>query len=221
MRKLVILRPEPGASETFDRAVQAGLDAVKLPLFAIEPVEWTAPDPGQFDGLLVTSANAFANGDDQLARLQSLPVHAVGPATAEAARTAGFTVATTGASGLRKLLSMLDSDLRLLHIGGEDRMDPRWVWQKITPLVVYRARPVDPPEPHLLEQAVVLVHSARAGARLAELKFDKSGTSIAAISAAAAETCGEGWEEVAWLNQPNDSALVALAARLCEKQPGR
>jgi uroporphyrinogen-III synthase len=221
MRKLVILRPEPGASETLERALQAGLDAANLPLFAIEPVEWTAPDPGQFDGLLVTSANAFEHGGEQLARLQTLPVHAVGPATAEAARTAGFTVATTGESGLTQLLSSLEPDLRLLHIGGEDRIDPRRLWQKITPLVVYRARPVDPADPHLLEQAVVLVHSPRAGARLAELDFDKSGTAIAAISAATAEACGEGWEKVAWVSQPDDSALVALAARLCEKQPGR
>ena len=221
MRKLVILRPEPAASATFERTVEVGLEALKLPLFAIEPVEWTAPDPGQFDGLLATSANAFKHGGEQLARLRALPVHAVGPATAEAARTAGFTVATTGQSGLGRLLSSLDSDLRLLHISGEDRIDQRRVWQKITPVVVYSALPIEPPEPHLFEQAVVLVHSPRAGARLAELDFDKSGTAIAAISEAAAKACGEGWDEVAWLGQPNDGALVALAARLCEKQPGR
>jgi uroporphyrinogen-III synthase len=190
-------------------------------MFAIEPVDWQAPDPGQFDGLLVTSANAIKHGGEQLARLQSLPVHAVGPATAEAATKAGFTVASIGQSGLRSLLSSLDSNLRLLHIGGENRIDPRRVWQKITPLVVYTARPLDPPAPRQLEQAVVLVHSPRAGTRLADLDFDKSGTTIAAISEAAAEACGGGWQEVASLGQPNDGALVALAARLCEKQRGR
>ena len=221
MRKLVILRPEPGASTTFERAVEAGLEAVKVPLFAIEPVAWAAPDPGGFDGLLLTSANAIEHGGQELAKLQALPVHAVGPATAEAASKAGFTVASTGDSGLRSLLSSLDSDLRLLHIGGEERVDPRRVWQKITPIAVYRARPLDQPEPSLLEQAVVLVHSPRAGARLANLEFDKSGTAIAAISEAAAEACGTGWEKVSSLRRPNDSALVALAARLCEKQRGR
>lgn len=221
MKKLVILRPEPGASLTFERAVEAGLEPVKLPLFAVEPVAWQAPDPGEFDGLLVTSANAIEHGGEELARLKALPVHAVGPATAEAAANAGFTVATTGQLGLRSLLSSISTDLRLLHIGGEDRIDPRRAWQKIAPIVVYRARPLDLAEPHLLEQAVVLVHSPRAGARLAELDFDKSGTAIAAISEAVAEACGQGWKEVASLLHPNDGALVALAARLCEKQRGR
>lgn len=221
MRKVVILRPEPGASATFKRAIEAELEAVKVPLFAIEPVEWKAPDPDGFDGLLVTSANAIGHGGQELAKLQALPVHAVGPATAEAASKAGFTVASKGHSGLRSLLSSLDSDLRLLHIGGEERVDPRRVWQRITPIVVYRARPLDPPEPRLLEQAVLLVHSPRAGARLAELDFDRSGSAIAAISGAAAEACGRAWEQVSSLRRPDDSALVALAARLCEKQRGR
>ena len=219
--KLVILRPEPGASATFERAVEAGLDAVKLPLFAIEPVEWQAPDAGEFDGLLATSARIFEDGGEELGKLRGLPVHAVGPATAEAATMAGFTVASTGQSGARRLLSSIDSDLRLLHLAGEDRMDSRLAWQKISAITVYRARPLELAEPKLLEDAVVLVHSPRAGARLAELDFDKSRTAIAAISEAAASACGDGWDELASIVQPNDRALVALAARLCEKRPGR
>lgn len=221
MRKVVILRPEPGASATFKRAVEAGLDAVKLPLFAIEPVQWQAPDPSEFDGLLITSATVLKEAGGELTKVKALPVYAVGPATAAAATEAGFTVASTGQSGLRKLLSSIDSNLRLLHISGEDRMDSRLAWQKITAVTVYRARPLDVAEPRLLEDSVVVVHSPRAGARLAELAFDKSRTAIAAISEAAAQACGDGWDELDWIARPNDSALVALAARLCEKQRGR
>jgi uroporphyrinogen-III synthase len=221
MRKLVILRPEPGASATFERAVEAGLDALKLPFFAIEPVAWQAPDPAEFDGLLATSATIFNLASGELAKLRALPVYAVGQATANAASEAGFTVAETGHSGVRKLLSAIDSDLRLLHVAGEDRMDSRLAWQKITPVTAYRARPLEVAEPRLLEESVLLVHSPRAGERLTELEFDKSRTAIAAISEAAADACGEGWDEVASIVRPNDSALVALAARLCEKQPGR
>jgi uroporphyrinogen-III synthase len=38
---------------------------------------------------------------------------------------------------------------------------------------------------------------------------------IAAISAAAAEAVGDGWNEVAIAERPTDEALLALAARLC------
>ena len=44
MKRLVVLRPEPGASETVERARAIGLDALRMPLFEIEPVLWDAPD---------------------------------------------------------------------------------------------------------------------------------------------------------------------------------
>jgi uroporphyrinogen-III synthase len=49
MRRLVILRPEPGASATADRARAMGLEPVVMPLFKVEPVDWETPDAGSFD----------------------------------------------------------------------------------------------------------------------------------------------------------------------------
>src|SRR5687767_8581448 len=89
MRRLAILRPEPGASATVSRAAAIGLDAFAMPLFEIEPLAWEAPEPTAFDALLLTSANAVRCGGQALERLRGLPVHAVGEATAEAARRAG------------------------------------------------------------------------------------------------------------------------------------
>ena len=40
---------------------------------------------------------------------------------------------------------------------------------------------------------------------------------IAAISPAAAEAAGTGWERVECVDAPNDEALLALGARLCNK----
>ena len=121
MRRLFILRPEPGASATAERARALGLDCVRVPLFEVEPLPWSAPDPAAFDGLLLTSANALRCGGDQLARLRSLPVHAIGEATADAARASGFDVATTGDGALEQLLQALNPKLRLLHLAGEVR----------------------------------------------------------------------------------------------------
>ena len=218
MRHVVILRPEPGATTTYDHAVQQGLRAVRLPLFEIEPVEWSVPvGLEEFDGLLVTSANAMREGGPGLAPLDDLPVYAVGPASAAAAREAGFEVARVGAGNLHQLLRAIDPDLRLLHLAGEDRIDPRRSWQKITTVPVYRSRTIDPIDPAPILGGVALIHSPRAGARLAEIVADRSSVAVAAISRAAALACGEGWEDVKFISRPSDVALLALAARLCEK----
>jgi uroporphyrinogen-III synthase len=218
VRRVVILRPEPGASATLARATEQGLHAIKLPLFEIVRLDWSPPsDISAFDGLLVSSANAIREAGAQLEQLKPLPVYAVGPATAEAAREAGFEVVQTGTAGLDRLAKSMEPGLRLLHLAGEDRIDPGAVRQSIIVVPVYRARMVEGVDPAPIGGSVVVVHSARAGARLAEIAPDRSSIAIAAISRAAAESCGTGWQEVAVAAEPADRALLALAARLCEK----
>src|SRR5690242_7115730 len=112
MRRLLVLRPEPGASVTEQRAGELGLDAFAVPLFQIDPVAWTAPDAGQFDGLLLTSANAVRHAGEQIKGLASLPVYAVGEATAAAAHEAGFEIALVGAGGVDRLLAVAPPGLR-------------------------------------------------------------------------------------------------------------
>lgn len=219
MRRVLVLRPEPGASATVERAREHGLDAVAVPLFEVEPVQWEAPDPAAFDALLLTSANAVRHGGPGLQRLRELPAYAVGAATADSAREAGFTIAAVGDEGLDGLLASVPADVRLLHLCGEDRRAPDAPRQQITSVVVYRATAV--PDPGLGDEgSVALVHSPRAGRRLSELvAANRSTIVIAAISPAAAEAVGEGWECVEVAAQPSDDALLALAARLCNKLP--
>ena len=100
MRRVLALRPQPGASATVTRAEAMGLDVAAAPLFEVEAVEWEAPDPAGFDGLLLTSANAVRHGGGQLESLRGLPVYAVGETTAETARGAGFNVAAAGSGGV-------------------------------------------------------------------------------------------------------------------------
>jgi uroporphyrinogen-III synthase len=219
MTRLLVLRPEPGATATVEKARRLGLDAVAVPLFEVETVEWTAPKTGGFDGLLLTSANAARFGGEQLRSLCGLKAYAVGEATAAAAREAGFDVAATGDAGVERLLGSIPPDLKLLHLGGEDRHDPEGVAQKITALTVYRARPVERPELVEAEGSVALIHSPRSGRRFAELVADRSTIGIVAISPAAAAAAGEGWRAIAVAEQPGDHALLALAARLCDNSP--
>lgn len=219
MRRLFVLRPEPAAHRTVERARELGLDAGAIPIFELEAVEWSAPRSGEFDGLLLTSANAVNMGGGELQRLRMLPVHAVGEATAAAAEVAGFGVASVGRGGVEELLESIDPEMRLLHLCGEDRRVPDRPKQRIHRVTVYRARAVDRPDNlEELRNQVVAIHSPRAGKRLAELIDEETRATvrIAAISQASAQAAGSGWADVAVAGAPNDSALLALARGLCD-----
>ncbi len=219
MKRLFLLRPEPGASATAERAERIGLVTVRAPLFAIAPLEWSAPDPAGFDGLLLTSANAVRFGGGELELLRGLPAHAVGEATAEAARSAGLTVATIGRGGVEALLAEVAPEARLLHLCGEHRSSTDGFDRRISALPTYLAEALARPRALAgLAGNVAAIHSPRAGARLAELveAGDRGKIRIAAISEAAADACGAGWQQLEAAQSPDDDALLALAARLCQ-----
>lgn len=219
MRRLFVFRPEPASRQTMRLAEDLGLDAVSLPLFDLEPTEWTPPEAGDFDGILLTSANTVRMAGEELNRFRSLPVHAVGEGTAVAAEVAGLGVATIGKGGIDRLLGSIGPHVRLLHLCGEDRREPSVTGRSITAVAVYRAK--EKPEVsglEALEGQVAVLHSPRAARRLAALvpPEARSTVRIAAISEAAAEAAGTGWQEVRAAKSPNDTELLALAARLCE-----
>lgn len=220
MRRLIVLRPEPGASETKRRAEALGLKTTLMPLFKIEPVAWEAPDPAGFDALLLTSANAVRHGGDQLHAMRGLKTHCVGQATADAARDAGFDIGSVGKAGVERLLGSIESDERLLHLAGEDKTQIDRPKQAITTVTVYRSAEL--PAPVNLDQAndaIVLVHSGRAGARFCRLAdaaaLDRSKIAIAAISELAAVAAGDGWERRESAVRPDERSLLELACAMC------
>jgi uroporphyrinogen-III synthase len=217
MRRVLVLRPEPGAGETVRKARERGLEPIALPLFEVHSSPWTVPDPSGFDGLLLTSANAIRHGGEQLKRLRGLKVYAVGEATGEAARGAGFDVAATGDSGVDRLLGSVEPNLRLLHLCAADRREPDSPRQTITALPVYESSELAGLDLSMATGSLVLIHSPRAGRRFAELVDQRESIALAAISQAAADAAGQGWEQVSIAEQPNDDALLALATSLCNK----
>jgi uroporphyrinogen-III synthase len=217
MTRVLVLRPEPGATATVEKARGAGLEAVAIPLFTIEAVDSKAPDAGSFDGVLLTSANAVTFGGEALRSLRGLKVYAVGEATARAAREAGFDIAASGDAGVDRLLGSIEPGLKLLHLCGADRREPDGAKQQITRVTAYRAIPIDAPDLSEAAGNIALIHSPRAGRRLAELIHDRTQISIVAISEAAADAAGDGWRTIETAAQPTDEALLALAATLCNK----
>ena len=221
-RKLLIMRPEPGNSKTATSAREAGLDALPYPLFAVAGLPWVAPDPRAFDALLFTSANAVRHGGDQLALYRDRPAFAVGGATAQAIRDAGFLHVIEGRAGVDSIVHAIveQGHRKILHLAGAQvrRFDAGRL--QLTRVAVYEASPIGEAAglgALMTPGTVVLVHSPRAGRRLATLVGEgrRKDIAIVAISAEALEACGRHWGVGLAAPTPDDKALLALAAQLC------
>ncbi|OYW16215.1 MAG: uroporphyrinogen-III synthase [Novosphingobium sp. 12-64-8] len=222
-RPLIVLRPEPGNAATTAAARDMGLETVPCPLFEIGPVEWQAPAPQGFSGLLAGSANVFRLGGPALASLRELPVHAVGAATAQAAQTAVFTVTFTGIGGLQPLVEGLAPG-RYLRLAGAEHvplLPPPGV--EIETRVVYAAHalPLSPKAAMALEDgAVALFHSGEAARHFAaeceRLELPRSAIALACLAPRIADLAGAGWRTVRIADERTDPALLALARAMCQ-----
>ena len=124
MRRVLVTRPEPGASAMAVRLAAKGFAPVVLPLTEIVPVP--PRDPGACDAVVATSANALRHAPAGfLAGLAGRRLFAVGEATATAARRAGFAdiVAAAGtADDLAALIGQaMPAGARILHLAGHER----------------------------------------------------------------------------------------------------
>ena len=225
-RLLFVLRPEPGLRVTMETAEAYGLTVLGCPLFEVEAVAWDCPDPSGFDALLVGSSNVFRHGGHNLEKLERLPVHAVGEATAEGAREKGFIVSQTGKGGLQALLDKVKGrEIRFLRLAGEKMVEldpPEGV--SIETRVTYRMQDLeladDVARAMRKNGGVALMHSGEAARRLREecdrLEIDRTKVTIAALGPRIAEIAGDGWEGVHIAPQALDAELLALAERLCQ-----
>lgn len=220
---LIITRPEPGNAATVERARAMGFGAHAMPLFAARPVDWTPPAAGKFDALLLTSAFAARLAGPGLTELASLPVHAVGAATARAAEAARLTVATTGSWDVSRLLDDMTSEniRNILWLCGRDRSELGAPGVAVVPVPCYAVDPVPPPAGWAeltAAPAILLAHSARAAGRISDLVGATRGhLSLVAISPAVAAAAGEGWRDLAIAEQPDDVAILAQARALWHK----
>ncbi|WP_017671769.1 uroporphyrinogen-III synthase [Blastomonas sp. AAP53] len=223
--RIIVLRPQPGATATAQALRAAGHDPLICPLFTIEQVAWSPADANAYDALLVGSANVFRHGGPALADLKGLPVYAVGGKTARMAMDLGFRVRGQGQGGLAALLPMLaeDGHLHILRLAGEDHVDLPATPLAIDTRIVYRSRALPMPEAlagALQTPGIVLLHSARAAQHFAQL-VDAAGISRAHISLALfapalVDAAGEGWAAVRVAATTDDRALLDAAAALCQ-----
>ncbi|MER9965932.1 uroporphyrinogen-III synthase [Mesorhizobium sp. M0060] len=109
MVRVLVTRPEPGASRTARRLEDAGFQPILLPL--TETVALPADADAVADAaaaVAVTSANGVRHAPKKvIAALAGLPCHAVGRKTAEAARAAGFLSVSEGPGNAETLADAL------------------------------------------------------------------------------------------------------------------
>ncbi|CAN7200607.1 uroporphyrinogen-III synthase [Mesorhizobium sp. LjNodule214] len=97
MVRVLVTRPEPGATRTMRRLQDMGFQPTLLPLTETVALPVDARAAPSDAAVAVTSANAVRHAPEELiAALAALPCLAVGNRTAEAARKAGFLSVSEG-----------------------------------------------------------------------------------------------------------------------------
>ncbi|AMN38636.1 uroporphyrinogen-III synthase [Rhodoplanes sp. Z2-YC6860] len=126
--RLLVTRPEPDNARTAATLRAKGHEVLLAPMLRIESIPDADLGSPPWSGVLLTSANgarALA-AHPRCGELRSLPVLAVGRASADVARAAGFADVTSAdgdADDLVRLTAMrfAPSRVRLLYPAGEDR----------------------------------------------------------------------------------------------------
>lgn len=120
--RIWIARPEPGATRTARQVAGLGHDPLVAPVLEMVPTGDALPI-GPFDGLIVTSANAFSIAAPL--DVDPIPVFCVGSRTAQAARKAGLEQVHNARGDASTLARLVQTSLpvrsRLLHLAGAER----------------------------------------------------------------------------------------------------
>lgn len=125
--RVLVTRPEPGASETAARLRGLGHEAILLPLTEIQPLPVkTALKAPTVDAVAVTSGNAVRHAPRHLvAAFSPKPCFAVGERTAAAAREAGLLDVTSAEGDAAILASLIGGKVhagtRIVYLCGRVR----------------------------------------------------------------------------------------------------
>ncbi|MEQ8667427.1 MAG: uroporphyrinogen-III synthase [Rhodospirillales bacterium] len=120
--KILLTRPEQDSVSFAERLAEGGVDAVITPLMRVEYLNGPPPDLSGVQALLVTSANGVRAFAERVSD-RTLPVYAVGDATAREARLAGFETVTSAGGDVEDLAALVRDRCdptrgTLLHIAG-------------------------------------------------------------------------------------------------------
>jgi uroporphyrinogen-III synthase len=117
--RVLITRPEPGATRTLNALLAKGMEAKAIPLTEIRPLAFDKPS-ADFDALIITSQNAIVHGASVLSNFFGTPVFVVGKRTASTLQ--GHHIAAC-AETAEELLTKIQGQMpkRVLYICGQSR----------------------------------------------------------------------------------------------------
>ncbi|RWK06954.1 uroporphyrinogen-III synthase [Mesorhizobium sp.] len=232
MVRVLVTRPEPGASRTARRLEAQGFQPILLPLTETAALPVEASSFPAAAAVAVTSANAVRHAPGELvAALVALPCHAVGKRTAEACRAAGFTSVSDGPGYAEALAGALADELagkEIVYLCGrvrfpafEERLAAAGA--HVRPVETYDTVDLDYSGADVIARSsgmpveAVLLYSAKAASAMTDLAQRPSlehlfeNTEFLVLSARVAEALGEvGGQKVRIAAQPDEDALLAL-----------
>jgi uroporphyrinogen-III synthase len=227
---ILVTRPEPEASATVARLAALGRPALAAPLLTIEGVPARLPPARAVQAVILGSINAVRHLPK---RFRALPLLAVGDATAEVARAAGFAHVESAAGDARDLAALANARLdpggaplllaTARGAGGPLAADLRTRGFRVLRRVTYWAKPL-PVLPEAAAEALaggrmghVLFFSGSAArvfgrvARARRLTHTLGGVTALAISPAAAAIIAPlGFGAVLTAARPDQDSLLAL-----------
>jgi uroporphyrinogen-III synthase len=229
-RRVLITRPEPGATETARRITALGLVPIVTPLQEIVPLPARLPPPGRVGALVLTSRNAIGPIPPGF---RTLPCWAVGNATADRSRDAGFTDVRSADGDAPTLAALVAENTRpeagpILLVTGRGHGAPlcallRQAGFRVVRRVVYDTRPAKR-LPAVASQALmagqpasVLFFSAEAArvfCRLLERASLREATrtcdAVAISPAVGMALRTDAWATIRVAARPNQDAMLAL-----------
>ncbi len=212
MKRIWVTRAEPGASATAERLTALGFEPVVAPLIETRPRDVVVDLTG-VAALAFTSAaavRAFAARAAFRGSGWDLPGFALGQATAQAAREAGFdNVLSAGgdAAALAALIAAQDLTGEILHPGAAELAADL---PGVRALAIYDSHPAALPAGFTTQDLdAVLLHSPRAARLLAALPPPPGLVALCLSPAVAAPLTGLGLT-IRIAKAPNEEALLAL-----------
>ncbi|MDX8441733.1 uroporphyrinogen-III synthase [Mesorhizobium australafricanum] len=235
MVRVLVTRPEPGASRTARRLEAERFQPVLLPLTETSALPVEAAIGADAVAVAVTSANAVRHAPKALlAALVSLPCHAVGNKTGEACRAAGFSSVTEGQGDAEALADAIAGGLNektIVYLCGrvrfptfEQRLTAAGV--HVQAIETYDTAAIDYGDADVLARLsgrpveAALLYSAKASAALASLiarlalrhLFEK--TEFLTLSARVAEPLdAAAGRRIRIAPRPDEDALLALLSQ--------
>lgn len=174
IRRVWVTRAEPGAARTADRLTALGFTPLVAPLLTLAPLPGAldaAPDPAAVAVLALTSPNGVEAFAPLIPRFRHHPVFAVGDATAEAARAAGFADVRSASGDIHALARLIAAEAPPGPLLAPGAREPAGDLPALLPdrpvqrLPIYAAFETHAPAPEPFD--AVMLHSPRAARALA------------------------------------------------------